>query len=196
MKKLTAVLGALAIAAVAQANVWNLDWMIGYAYSPDDGTTMDVLSDYSVTWSLVYADSGNLIHSIQSENGMLEFDDEANGGGYGLYSAELFPDEGTFNYLGSTSDPEGNVSLKMRIDLVGENGSYFWESAPTDVKVQANADLPATAYWDSVIIGTKDSTDTDVNATWSPATSVPEPATMSLLGLGALAMVLRRKVRK
>ena len=27
-------------------------------------------------------------------------------------------------------------------------------------------------------------------------TSIPEPATMSLLGLGALAMVLRRKIRK
>jgi hypothetical protein len=32
----------------------------------------------------------------------------------------------------------------------------------------------------------------DVN----PASAVPEPATMSLLGLGALAMVLRRKLRK
>ena len=30
----------------------------------------------------------------------------------------------------------------------------------------------------------------------SPTPAVPEPATMSLLGLGALAMVLRRKLRK
>jgi hypothetical protein len=28
------------------------------------------------------------------------------------------------------------------------------------------------------------------------AAPIPEPATMSLLGLGALAMVLRRKIRK
>ncbi len=33
-------------------------------------------------------------------------------------------------------------------------------------------------------------------ATFSTAAAVPEPATMSLLGLGALAMVLRRKIRK
>ena len=34
-----------------------------------------------------------------------------------------------------------------------------------------------------------------INGTMNPV-AVPEPATMSLLGLGALAMVLRRKVRK
>ena len=33
-------------------------------------------------------------------------------------------------------------------------------------------------------------------ATFQTAAAVPEPATMSLLGLGALAMVLRRKIRK
>ena len=33
-------------------------------------------------------------------------------------------------------------------------------------------------------------------ATFATAAAVPEPATMSLLGLGALAMVLRRKIRK
>ena len=33
-------------------------------------------------------------------------------------------------------------------------------------------------------------------ATFSTTAAVPEPATMSLLGLGALAMVLRRKIRK
>lgn len=35
----------------------------------------------------------------------------------------------------------------------------------------------------------------DIQAASSPS-SVPEPATMSLLGLGALAMVIRRKLRK
>ena len=42
-------------------------------------------------------------------------------------------------------------------------------------------------------------TDSAVTATFTTAGStpaVPEPATMSLLGLGALAMVLRRKLRK
>ena len=37
----------------------------------------------------------------------------------------------------------------------------------------------------------------EYSATFTTAASaVPEPATMSLLGLGALAMVLRRKLRK
>ncbi|MBP5787112.1 MAG: PEP-CTERM sorting domain-containing protein [Kiritimatiellae bacterium] len=34
------------------------------------------------------------------------------------------------------------------------------------------------------------------NTSFTTTTSVPEPATMSLLGLGALAMVIRRKLRK
>ena len=40
------------------------------------------------------------------------------------------------------------------------------------------------------------SSDTKIANYLGTVTQVPEPATMSLLGLGALAMVLRRKLRK
>ena len=73
-------------------------------------------------------------------------------------------------------------------------------------------------YWASTSLVTPESWDgskvepfpTNVDDDWSengvsgwaklgsitPPTEVPEPATMSLLGLGALAMVIRRKLRK
>jgi len=199
MKKLLAVLGVLAVATVAQANVWNLTWVIGYAYSPDDGVTMDVLSDYSVTWSLIDASSGNVIDSIQSSNGQLVFDDTANGGSYGVFSAELFPDSGAFTYLGNPDPsvyPLGETSVSMRIELFGENTDWIWESASQTVSVQSSSDTVPVSPWESVVLGTDASTDTAVNATWTKVTTIPEPATMSLLGLGALAMVLRRKLRK
>lgn len=195
MKKLLAVLGALAVAAVAQANVWNFEWVIGYAYSPDDGVTADILSDYAVTWSLIDAASGGVIDSIQSSNGQLVFDDTANGGSYGVFSAELFPDSGYFTYLGNPDPnvyPQGDTSVRMRIELLGDGGNWFWESDPETVTILASGETAPVSPWETVIIGTRDSTDPDVNAYWS----VPEPATMSLLGLGALAMVLRRKLRK
>lgn len=199
MKKLLAVLGALAVAAVAQANVWNFEWRIGYAYSPDDGVTADILSDYAVTWSLIDAASGNPIWGFDSVNGELVFDDMANGGGYGNYSSELFADSGTFTYLGNPDPnvyPVGDTSVRMRIELFGDNGDWIWESDPQTITIQTSGENPGDAPWGTVVLGSSASTDPSVNATWTAVTSVPEPATMSLLGLGALAMVLRRKVRK
>ena len=196
MKKLQVLLVTLAIAAFAQAaNVWNFDWTINYAYSPDDGVTKNILDYYSVTWSLIDTTSGDTIHSFNSVAGSLIFDDTDNGGGYGSYNKFLFPIDGEFTYLGKPQG-SGEQSLAMRIDLSGDGGDYWWQSDPTSVKIQTSSETPPDAPWETVVIGTEASTDTRVNAIWTKVTTIPEPATMSLLGLGALAMILRRRIRR
>ena len=208
MKKLLAMLGVLAVASVVQANVWNIAFQIGWAYSPADGVT-PVLDDYSVTWSLMDAATGKPLSALvngewvdatvrgTAGDSSIVFNDTAHDGGEGFYDNLLYADVGSFFYYGETSDASG--SIYQYIELVGADGKYYWQG---DTYQVATVDLATSAPGTpadvgmSVVIGTQSSSDTSVNAFWTKVDTVPEPATMSLLGLGALAMVLRRKVRK
>lgn len=85
-----------------------------------------------------------------------------------LYKASFDGSNNHFESGGATWTP-------VAVDITpGEHTLAVW-FGQTDVNV-----------WDS-------NNSKNYNATFS---SIPEPATMSLLGLGALAMVLRRKLRK
>ena len=94
----------------------------------------------------------------------------------------------------SFSDNNNKMQNLAGVDIAsglaaGEHTVSLWFS-------DYNDDGPA--LWDS---GTSPSATSEAGAAkWSTkfttTAAVPEPATMSLLGLGALAMVLRRKLRK
>ena len=203
MKKLVIALAMVLMAGVALANSWNINWSITGAFSPDDTTgAMDplLLSDYSVTWSLINASAGDtVIASMSALAGSSQISIK-DGDTTLAYDAMLMA-MGDTVYMGSTSlsSPQ---DIYQKIEVVREtNGSiysYFWSSDVTSVTPVADpTSAPVDLKGVDAIIGPQGSTSTDVNTYWQPAsTAVPEPATMSLLGLGALAMVIRRKLRK
>lgn len=103
---------------------------------------------------------------------------------------------------GATTNNAGNINLGW-LNNTGENGNSTWENI-TGVNVASG--LSAGSYEAEVWFNAVETTGAGATV-WDSNTSqnyaadfqvaaVPEPATMSLLGLGALAMVLRRKIRK
>lgn len=96
---------------------------------------------------------------------------QADGGGYAFVVDAQTTANGTRNF--DITDTMGStVDLRYFNSPTAAGGTYGFLSSST-----ANNGIT-------------------VNGTTQLAAPIPEPATMSLLGLGALAMVLRRKIRK
>lgn len=201
MKKAFVALMVVAMALVAQANVWNLDWSILGALAPEDPGDMSVslFDNYGITWELINASAGDsVIASTSLVNGSVKWDDSANGGDNASFSDWLQPETGT-KYFGST-DLTSAQSIYQKITLISQSGDeYVWQSNPISVtpiaKDEATA-APLSVGGDIVLAGEGVQIEGMTMATWTKTTTIPEPATMSLLGLGALAMVLRRRIRR
>ena len=71
-------------------------------------------------------------------------------------------------------------------------GTYYWQSGVENITPQFDGQVNAAKIW----VEYDGQTTSEVPIKPNMVVGVPEPATMSLLGLGALAMVLRRKLRK
>lgn len=209
MKKVFAVLAMLTVAGIAQANYWNVNWKIYEAYAPTD-TDGDyspaVLDDYNVTWTLLYGSSvavdpatGKLVDGSYTftadmdsvRDGGLHWD---YGSTHATYDETLYTTTGT-TYTGNTGETDvQKVYQHIFIEnKTNPKDAWYWLSDGTDVQPSS---VTTGQVWDlgkSVALGP--ASVADANTAWVPV-GVPEPATMSLLGLGALAMVLRRKIRK
>ena len=202
MKKLMLALAALALMATAgfAATGVAVQWTTAYgiydhaAVDLTSTTTGGILDSYAITWQLIYSldnvadapDAGN------GANGWVSNDDE-------VWATRTFAqDDGSasdgtewdlFVYYASgdtqyndTTWAAGDVGYIFQRVFEGAPavGSYFYDSTP--VALDADPATYQSSYIDAAGGGT---------AGIQPA--VPEPATMGLLGLGALVMAIRRR---
>ena len=208
MKKLSLVLaGLLAASTMALANDvnWKINWGF-YTHDSTDLVTTDsgaVLDQYDVLWQLIYAGPNNAIDPVDIDNsakGYVSGDDEVLGtrelskDSSGIFDNYLYTEDtaGTATGLSYVYSEENPYYVYQRIyeATTPVAGTYYYESelVKLDTDYAAGSQLFALGPQESGIQANKQIP--------GAQPSVPEPATMSLLGLGALAMVLRRKLRK
>lgn len=204
MKKILMAVFALVVAAtVASAGV-AINWNVLYgAYTHDAPdlteypTANNLLDSYSAIWQLIYAGADNTIDrpSLQTP-GWVTGDDEVwaqrtinvGGGAAGdgtSWDNEMLQSAGNANYEDELWATAGFVYQRVfETQVFGTitAGDYYYETGLLAMNTGWSSGAPVQSFY----------LDTPT-AGFQGTTVIPEPATMSLLGLGALAMVLRRR---
>ena len=205
MKKILIGLAILAMACVSYAGVsinWQVSWG-AYDHTETDlsGGTAALLDSYDVTWQLIYAGANNVADPADWEqtggvNGDYVTGDDVVWGQRNIPQGGGTAADGTVwnNWMNITGgDPNcvdwawntpGSVYMRVFEGTPGPETWYF-ESELMTLDTTKGEGQPQTFYLDTPNEG--------FQPTQQFPPVIPEPATMSLLGLGALALAIRRR---
>lgn len=200
------VLIAFSMAAFARDNSWYVVWMISGALDPvdDPNNLTGILQNYDLTWDLLYSTSAD--GSNAQVLGTRQFASGADSYTSSSALESYITEAPKFDSLLSPLSPGNTYIIPVasvtgadttssyffqKITVTDGTDSYEWQSDV--VKVTASdAEIPPAGepMNGDAVIGL------DADQQWTKVTAVPEPTTMALLGLGGLAMVLRRRIRR
>lgn len=206
MKKVLAGIAVLAIAAVAQAellNTWSFENGESQGTKNAQAENIGQVSFGELTRNNL--NNPNATAAYFGANNFLK-DDAANNisftvnvnSGYEIAESKII---GTFN-----NNNSGPANLQVRVNSTDIDGALWGVGANKEASIGTISGNNTLYLYRSGAAnngGTGDYPAGRINitkmtfdGTIQEATAVPEPATMSLLGLGALAMVIRRKLSK
>ena len=207
MKKLLIALSALALVATAAYAGYGIDWVTvvgAYSHEATDLTGGDyaILDSYSVTWQLIYAGADNTPNPINLANpGWVSGDDE-------VWGTRTIP------LGGGTATEDNTIWTNWLLHNGGADASSFdtsWSGAGNYVFQRIYEGTPQVGTWyyetplfafnkaydgqgGSPDVFNLDSSSAGIKPNQQiPGAPIPEPATLSLLGLGALALIRRKR---
>ena len=211
MKKILLALFVLAIAAapaLAATGVsiqWDTYWG-AYTHDADDLTDLGgpfMLVNYAVTWQLIYAGTDDTANDPDTSLGGAGIADDyvtgddvvwasrvfsinnGNASDGTVWTTDLYWSSGDRQYNDSTFMTAGDYVYQRIFEGTPAAGSYYYDS-----ELEALEISPST-YQDSYLDVAGGGSAGIQGDEQFPA--IPEPATMSLLGLGALVMAIRRR---
>ena len=213
MKKLLVALCALAGATMFASAGVSVLWTTQNWGEYHDGSGTAIALNNSVLWQLIFAGNDGMADSVQhgqpndaipSNSYLARGGDDSivaertiplgggtapqDGTGWDEFLSNNTATPATFNAINNWTLGQGSVYQRVFEFATPINGTYYWESGLLTLDTTKGEGAQPQVF-------NVDSAD----GPFIPNKQVyiiPEPATMSVLGLGALAMVLRRKFRK